>query len=269
MLPPQALASLGFPVAHIDDLSRLVEVDVAGRPGGAVSLAVGMASIFASLPGMGSLMAYWYQFALVFEALFILTTIDTGTRVARYLIQEMGGRYYAPLRRMTWWPGVILTSGVVVTAWGYLIGTGSIATIWPMFGAANQLLGTLALCIGTTVLIKMRKSQYMWVTAVPMAFVGAITLTGSYEMFWLFVRKAAGAGPGAVRFSLYLDAALVGMVALLGVIVLADSLRQWYGYVILKRPFTTSEVLVSGAGSAVRGNLTAHDGFRLPHNGCC
>ncbi|HEX3204130.1 MAG TPA: carbon starvation CstA family protein, partial [Nitrospiraceae bacterium] len=269
MLPPEALASLGFPVAQIDALSRLVEVDVAGRPGGAVSLAVGMASIFASLPGMGSLMAYWYQFALVFEALFILTTIDTGTRVARYLIQEMGGRYYAPLRNITWWPGVIVTSGAVVAAWGYLIGTGSISTIWPMFGAANQLLGMLALCIGTTVLIKMRKSHYMWVTAVPMAFVAAITLTGSYEMFWLFVRKAAGADSTAVQFSLYLDAALVGMVALLGMIVLADSLQQWYGYIILKRPFTTSEVLVSSAGSAVRGNLTAHDGIRLPHNGCC
>ena len=269
MLPPEALAALGFPVAHIDDLSRLVEVDVAGRPGGAVSLAVGMASIFASLPGMGSLMAYWYQFALVFEALFILTTIDTGTRVARYLIQEMGGRYYAPLRSMTWWPGVMLTSGVVVAAWGYLIGTGSISTIWPMFGAANQLLGTLALCIGTTVLIKMNKSHYLWVTSIPMAFVAAITLTGSYEMFQLFLSKGAAAGPGPLQFSLYLDAALVGLVALLGVVVLADSLRQWYGYIILKRPFTTSEVLASSAGSAVRGHLTAHDGIRFPHDGCC
>ncbi|MEP6887425.1 MAG: carbon starvation CstA family protein, partial [Nitrospirales bacterium] len=155
MLSADALAAMGFPTAKVEELSRLVEVDVAGRPGGAVSLAVGMASIFSALPGMGGLMAYWYQFALVFEALFILTTIDTGTRVARYLVQEMGGRYYVPLRNMTWWPGVVLSSGMVVGAWGYLIATGSISTIWPMFGAANQLLGTLALCIATTVLIKM------------------------------------------------------------------------------------------------------------------
>src|SRR5256886_14427112 len=114
-----------------------------GRPGGAVSLAVGMASIFAGLPGMAGLMAYWYQFALLFEALFILTTIDAGTRVARYLVQEIGGRAYGPLRRINWWPGVIASSAAVVGAWGYLIATGSISTIWPMFGAANQLLGML------------------------------------------------------------------------------------------------------------------------------
>ena len=268
MLSPDALAAMGYPIARVDELSRLVEVDVAGRPGGAVSLAVGMASIFAALPGMDGLMAYWYQFALVFEALFILTTIDTGTRVARYLIQELAGRHYQPLRDLTWWPGVISISGVVVGAWGYLIATGSISTIWPMFGAANQLLGTLALCIGTTVLIKMRKTAYLWITMIPMGFVGAITLTGAYEMFLLFVRKAASSG-SADALALYVDAVLVGAVAVLAVIVLADSARQWYGYVVLKRPFTTSEVVVSTGGSAVSGSLTADDGIRLPHSGCC
>jgi len=268
MLSPDALAAMGYPIARVDELSRLVEVDVAGRPGGAVSLAVGMASIFAALPGMDGLMAYWYQFALVFEALFILTTIDTGTRVARYLIQELAGRHYQPLRDLTWWPGVISISGVVVGAWGYLIATGSISTIWPMFGAANQLLGTLALCIGTTVLIKMRKTAYLWITMIPMGFVGAITLTGAYEMFLLFVRKAASSG-SADAVALYVDAVLVGAVAVLAVIVLADSARQWYGYVVLKRPFTTSEVVVSTGGSAVSGSLTADDGIRLPHSGCC
>jgi len=268
MLSPDALAAMGYPIARVDELSRLVEVDVAGRPGGAVSLAVGMASIFAALPGMDGLMAYWYQFALVFEALFILTTIDTGTRVARYLIQELAGRHYQPLRDLTWWPGVISISGVVVGAWGYLIATGSISTIWPMFGAANQLLGTLALCIGTTVLIKMRKTAYLWITMIPMGFVGAITLTGAYEMFLLFVRKAASSG-SADALALYVDAVLVGAVAVLAIVVLADSARQWYGYVVLKRPFTTSEVAVSTGGSAVSGSLTADDGIRLPHSGCC
>ena len=269
MLSPEALAGMGFPTAKVEELSRLVEVDVAGRPGGAVSLAVGMASIFSALPGMGGLMAYWYQFALVFEALFILTTIDTGTRVARYLIQEMGGRYYAPLRDMTWGPGVVVSSAMVVCAWGYLIATGSISTIWPMFGAANQLLGTLALCIATTVLIKMRKSHYVWVTIAPMAFVGVITLTGAYEMLIMFLAKASASGGTAQAIALYVDAALVGSVAVLAVIVLADSIRQWYGYVVLKQPFTSSEVIVISGGSAVRGRLTATDGFHLPPGGCC
>jgi carbon starvation protein len=273
-LSAETLASMGFAPARIAELSQLVEVDVAGRPGGAVSLAVGMASIFAALPGMAGWMAYWYQFALVFEALFILTTIDTGTRVARYLIQEMAGRVYVPFRRMNWWPGVLMSSGLVVGSWAYLIGTGSISTIWPMFGAANQLLGTLALCIGTTVLIKMWKSPYLWVTAAPMLLVGAITLTGSYEMLRMFLAQAATV-PAGQAVALYVDAVLVVVVALLGVIVLSDSLKQWYGYLILKRPFTSSEVVVMAGGGTAGRMQTAiqsqeeKNGFRLPHGGGC
>ena len=275
MLSSNALAAMGFPVSQVQELSRLVEVNVAGRPGGAVSLAVGMAAIFSALPGMAGLMAYWYQFALVFEALFILTTIDTGTRVGRYLIQEMGGRVYPPLRQMNWWPGVAVSSGLIVGAWGYLIGTGSISTLWPMFGAANQLLGTVALCIGTTVLIKMRKAQYVWITALPMLFVGTITLMGSYEMFGMFMTKASSLADGGLAFSLYLDAGLVAVVALLAVIVLGDSMVQWYGYLILKRPFTSSEVVVMAGGSS-SGRLRTtirHDEegrrMQLPGGGCC
>jgi len=275
LLSPDTLAGMGFPVSRVQELSQLVEADVVGRPGGAVSLAVGMASIFSALPGMAGLMAYWYQFALVFEALFILTTIDTGTRVGRYLIQEMGGRFYPPLRRMNWWPGVVMSSGLIVGAWGYLIGTGSISTLWPMFGAANQLLGTLALCIGTTVLIKMRKAQYLWITALPMLFLGAVTLIGSYEMFGMFVTKASSIADSGQAFALYLDAGLVAVVALLAVIVLGDSMMQWYGYVVLKRPFTSSEVVVmAGGGSPGRLQTTiCHDDERrrlqLPGGGCC
>jgi len=272
-LSSDALAAMGFPPLRIAELSRLVEVEVAGRPGGAVSLAVGMASIFSALPGMAGLMAYWYQFALLFEALFILTTIDTGTRVARYLIQEMAGRISPSFRQLNWLPGVLISSGVVVGGWASLIATGSISTIWPMFGAANQLLGTLALCIGTTVLIKMRKSQYLWITALPMVFVGFITLTGSYEMFRMFV-AAAGTFTDGEALALYLDAALVAIVAILGLVVLSDSARQWYGYLIQKRPFTSSEIVVmAGGGSAgnLHATVTQDDaGFRLPHGtGCC
>jgi carbon starvation protein len=273
-LSTDALTAMGFAPARVAELSQLVEVDVAGRPGGAVSLAVGMAAIFAALPGMAGLMAYWYQFALVFEALFILTTIDTGTRVARYLIQEMGGRVYPPLKQINWWPGVIASSAAVVGAWGYLISTGSISTIWPMFGAANQLLGTLALCIGTTVLIKMWKSSYIWVTAVPMVFVGLITLTGCYEMFGMFLAKAAKL-TGREALPLYLDALLVAVVAILGLIVLSDSMKQWYGYIVMKKPFTTSEVVVMAGGGSPGRMQTAitydeQNSFRMPQGGeCC
>lgn len=274
MLSTEAVAMLGFPVSQIQELSRLVEVDVSGRPGGAVSLAVGMASIFSALPGMAGLMAYWYQFALVFEALFILTTIDTGTRVGRYLIQEIGGRFYAPLGRMNWWPGVVVSSGLIVGSWGYLVGTGSISTLWPMFGAANQLLGTLALCIGTTVLIKMRKRQYLLITVLPMLFIGTVTLMGSYEMFDMFVSKANSMVDGAQGFALYLDAGLVAVVALLAVIVVGDSMRQWYGYLVLKRPFVSSEIVVMAGGSSPgRLQTTIRDDeknqLQIPGGGCC
>jgi carbon starvation protein len=168
---------------------------------------------------------------------------------------------------------VLITSGVVVGGWAGLIATGSISTIWPMFGAANQLLGTLALCIGTTVLIKMRKSRYLWITALPMVFVGVITLTGSYEMFRMFLAAATTATAGNA-VALYLDAALVMVVAVLGLVVLSDSIKQWYGYLIQKRPFTSSEIVVM-AGGGTPGNFRAtvtqeEDAFRLPNGtGCC
>ncbi len=264
-LSADALAAMGFPVSNIHTLSQLVETDVAGRPGGAVSLAVGMAWIFSALPGMAGLMAYWYQFALLFEALFILTTIDAGTRVARYVVQEMGGRLYAPLRNINWWPGVICSSACVVGAWGWLIGTGTIATIWPMFGAANQLLGTVALCIGTTLLIKMGKTRYLWVTAIPMVFVGIITLTACHELWWSFVANAQTATDTVGFVTMALNAALVGLVAVLACIVLTDSARHWYRYLVLKQPSTTTETVDGEDGADGSDN----GGLRLPAGKCC
>jgi carbon starvation protein len=254
-LSADALQALGYPIAHIQDLSHLVEQEIMGRPGGAVSLAVGMASIFSAFPGMAGLMAYWYQFALLFEALFILTTIDAGTRVARYLVQEMGAKFYPRLHDLNWKPGAILAGLAVVGSWGYLLGTGTVSTIWPMFGAANQLLGMLALCVATTVLIKMGKAQYLWTTAVPMVFVGCITLAGAYELFIRFARQAMDAA-GMTGMPYFLDAALVAVVALLALTVLVDSVRAWYGFLIQKKPFTSSEV------------VTEH-GINIPSGPCC
>jgi carbon starvation protein len=241
-LPAEHLAAMGYAPVEVGELSQMVETNVQGRPGGAVSLAVGMATIFASIPGLRSLIAYWYQFALLFEALFILTTIDAGTRVARYLIQEMGGVVSSRFADLNWTPAALLSSGLVVAAWGYLIANGTIATIWPMFGAANQLLGTLALCVGTTLLIKMGKPRYIWITVVPMLFVGTITLTASWQLFGLFSAKAAVATAANEAFNFRLDAALVALVAVLAVVILADSARQWYGYLVQKRPYRSTEI---------------------------
>lgn len=242
-LPFDKLAELGFPVSRISELSQAVGTDVAGRPGGAVSLAVGMASIFSSLPGMSALMPYWYNFALMFEALFILTTVDTGTRVARFILQELGSYAYKPLGKTDWMPGTIFTSFLVVGAWGYLIYSGSISTIWPMFGVANQLLAAIAFCVGTTIIIKMNKLKYAWTTFLPMLFMFTTTLTASYKLFWLFMAKAGSAASPADAFTFKLDAALVAIMAVLAVIALLDSVYKWYGYIMGKREIITSEVV--------------------------
>jgi carbon starvation protein len=230
MLGADALTALGFAPERIKELSQMVGTDVANRPGGAVSLAVGMASVFSALPGMKHLMAYWYNFALMFEALFILTTVDTGTRVARFIVQEMGGAVYAPLKRHAWLPGTLVASLLVVGAWGVLIYTGSIATIWPMFGVANQLLAALALSIGTTVLIKMGKAKYTPITVIPMAFMFVITLTASYKLVLRFWQTAAQQPAESLTYRL--DAILVAVMALLAVVILGDSLTKWYRFLV-------------------------------------
>jgi carbon starvation protein len=170
-------------------------------------------------------MAYWYNFALMFEALFILTAVDAGTRVARFLLQEMGGRAYKPLGRNAWLPGTLLTSFLVVAAWGGLIYSGSISTIWPMFGVANQLLAAVALAVGTTFLIKLGKARYTPITIVPMLFMFTTTLTASCQLIGRFWRQAAAEPGSALAFRL--DAVLVGAMACLAIVVLIDSLVKW------------------------------------------
>lgn len=174
------LHSMGFTESNITQLSAEVGEKIVGRTGGAVSLGVGMAYIFSSIPGMKSLMSYWYHFAIMFEALFILTTIDAGTRIGRFLLQEALGKIYTPFQKTNWLPGNLLTSGIIVFAWGYFIYTGSVSTIWPMFGTANQLLATLALVIGTSFIINRGRAKYAWVTILPMTFVGITTLTAGF-----------------------------------------------------------------------------------------
>lgn len=224
-----AITTLGFPVDKITELSKTVGTDVSGRPGGAVSLAVGMASILSNIPGMKGLMPYWYNFALMFEALFILTTVDTGTRVARFLLQELGSYVYKPLSKTGWLPGNIITSFMVVGAWGYLIYSGNISTIWPMFGVANQLLAAIALSVGTTFIIKSGKIKYAWVTFIPMVFMFFTTLTASWKLIGMFLEKASKALSHTESLTFKIDASLVAIMTALAVIVLMDIIYKWYG----------------------------------------
>jgi carbon starvation protein len=174
-------ARLGVKVDDLPRLSAAADEVVAARTGGAVSLAVGMARVFSNLPGMSGLLSYWYHFAIMFEALFILTTIDTGTRVGRFILQEMLARSRRrPLQRLgdpASLPAAALSTGIVVVGWAWLISSGSIATIWPMFGIANQLLAAVALVVGTTIILKEgRRRRYALVTGLPLLFVGSTTL---------------------------------------------------------------------------------------------
>jgi carbon starvation protein len=232
----EALASLGFPVERITELSQMVQTDVAGRPGGAVSLAVGMASIFSAIPGMTGLMPYWYNFALMFEALFILTTVDAGTRVARFLIQELGGRIYRPLAKSGWLPGNIGSSFLVVSAWGYLIYSGNISSIWPMFGVANQLLAAVAFGVGTMVIVNSGKRKYAWVTFIPMVFMLVTTLTASYQLIALFRDKAARTLSNADALTFTIDAYLVLFMAVLATVVFIDMGWKFYRHLSGKVP---------------------------------
>jgi carbon starvation protein len=222
---PAIFSHLGLSTVNLDMFSREVGEKLAGRTGGAVSLAIGMAQIFRGLPGMARLMGYWYHYAIMFEALFILTTIDTGTRVARYVLQELMGKVHKPFGNSSWLPGNLITSFVVVLGWGYLIYTGNISTIWPLFGTGNQLLATIALAVTTTFLINMGKQKYAWITAIPMCFVGVTTLTAGVlsirNIFWPLTSK-----PGQV-FTGYLDTVLMCIFIAGVILVVFDAVRRW------------------------------------------
>ncbi|OLD26562.1 MAG: carbon starvation protein A [Acidobacteria bacterium 13_1_40CM_3_55_6] len=203
------------------------EKNLRGRTGGAVTLALGIAKIFDSIPGFRGLMKYWYHFAIMFEALFILTTIDTGTRVARFLLGEFGGRFYRKLGEPNWHPGAVVTTALVVTAWAAFIWSGSISTIWPMFGIANQLLAAVALCVASTIVINAGNAKYSWVTIIPLSFVASTTLVAGYQsirdIFWPLTQKTETALQG------YIDTSLTALIMTAAVIILVDSVRKWIG----------------------------------------
>jgi carbon starvation protein len=222
------LAEFGEP-HELGAFEKGVGEQLQGRSGGAVSLAVGIAKIFSGLPGFSALMSFWYHFAIMFEALFILTTIDTGTRIARFIVQELGGRLHPKLGRQDWVPGAVISTGLVVVCWSYFIWTGSIDTIWPMFGIANQLLAAIALSVATTVMINAGRGRYAWATLVPMAFVMTTTLTAAWQL--VFDEKAGFLArfrdPKMDSFkwglNIFLTAVMVGCL----LVIVADSVRRW------------------------------------------
>jgi len=223
---PKVYQTLGMTPVNLPELAKQVGEQVQGRPGGAVSLAVGMAYIFSSVPIMKGMMAYWYHFAIMFEAVFILTAVDTGTRVGRYMLQEMLGKVVPRLGEHTWKPGIAITSFIFTSAWGYLVYTGDITTIWPLFGMSNQLLATSGLIIGTTMLIRMGKAKYAWVTAVPGIFMIPVTMAAGY----LNITK------NYLPKGLTLLAVLSVILMVLMAIVFLSAFRKWYELLRVREP---------------------------------
>lgn len=259
--PEAAAATIsgwGYPLAGstMTGLAHAVgEQTLLNRAGGAPSLAVGMAQIFSSTIGGDRLLSIWYHFAIMFEALFILTVLDAGTRVGRFMIQELGGRVWKPMGRLNWMPGILLSSALIVGAWGYFLyqgvidPLGGINSLWPLFGISNQLLAAVALVVATTVLLKMGRLKWIWVTLLPMAWLVIITMTASYQKIFspnarigflaqanaMAAQLAAGkilaakvADTQRLIFNLRLDAAVTAVLAAMILVLLVETLVQWY-----------------------------------------
>ncbi len=233
-VPAEKFAALGLTPVNLQALSQAVGENVAGRPGGAVSLAVGFAQIFSGMPGLQNLMSYFYHFMILFEALFILTTIDAGTRVGRFLVQEFGGRFWKPFENQNWLPGTLVSTGLVVCLWAYFIWTGSVSTIWPMFGTANQLLAAVALAVGTSAIINTGKAKYAWVTFIPMLFVSVTTLTACWLNILNNFLPLAEAHPEKA-FQAYLNVAVTIIIMVCAALILWESFKRWYLILVLKK----------------------------------
>lgn len=245
------ISNWGFPVTapQMQALALAVgEQTLFNRTGGAPAFAVGMAHIFSQTLGGDRVMAIWYHFAVMFEALFILTILDAGTRVARFMIQDALGHIYKPLGRTSWYPSILLTSALVVAAWGYFLWQGvkdplgGINSLWPLFGIANQLLAAVALCVATTIIIKLHRVRYAAVTLVPLVWLVAVTFTASWHKIFdpnprvgfLSQARVLATGPASpatarLIFNNRLDAAVTGILIVMVTLVLIESVRQWLG----------------------------------------
>jgi carbon starvation protein len=264
------------------------EQTLLNRAGGAPSLAVGMAQIFSNTIGGERLLSIWYHFAIMFEALFILTVLDAGTRVGRFMVQELGGHIWKPFARTSWMPGVLLSSAIIVGLWGYFLyqgvvdPLGGINSLWPLFGIANQLLATVALVVATTILLKMGRLKWIWVTLVPMVWLVVITMTASYQKIFdpsprigflsnaniLTAQIAAGKIAAAkivetqhLIFNQRLDATVTAILALMVVALLVEAVIQWYSLLSHRReavlhetPYIATQWPPDFTGTAAHGD---------------
>lgn len=213
----EAFSKLGMTVQNLPMLEAEVQETLTARPGGSVSLAVGMAYIFSRIPWMENLMAYWYHFAIMFEAVFILSAVDAGTRVGRFFLQEMFAKVYPKFGDKHWIPGLVITSVLFTGSWGYLVYSGDISNIWPLFGICNQLLASVTLLIGTTMLMRMNKVKYAWMTGVPGLFMTVITM---WAGVWLVMNQYLPNGKMLLAF-------LSALVMVLMAVVIVGTLRRW------------------------------------------
>jgi carbon starvation protein len=250
--------------------TEMGEQSLLSRTGGAPSLAVGMAQLFSKALSGGGALALWYHFAIMFEALFILTTLDAGTRVGRFMLQDLGKHIWEPFGRVSWYPAVVLSSGIFVMMWGYFLyqgvvdPLGGINSLWPLFGISNQLLATVALCVGTTIIIKMGKQRYAFVTMLPLAWLAIVTMSAGWAKIFSADPKlgflahaqlvsgqiASGTLPAAIKsigdahrliFNDYLDAAVAGFFMVSVIVILADSIREWAACLQGRKPVVSTE----------------------------
>ena len=273
----QTITAWGFPVTvggHGDAGERRRRAHAVRAHRRRASLALGMAHIFAASGGGRAILGFWYHFAIMFEALFILTIIDAGTRVGRFMLQDLLGHVWKPLGRTSWMPGVIVTSAAIVLAWGYFLyqgvrdPLGGINSLWPLFGIANQLLAAVALCVATTILIKMHGARYIWITALPLVWLVTVTYTAAWQKIFSPVpaigflaqaeklQRALETGAVAASkinevraliFNARLDAVVCGVFLVLVTTILLDSIRVWVGILrgtrdsrVVEAPFVLS-----------------------------
>jgi carbon starvation protein len=270
----QVINNWGFVVSptELTTLAAKVhESSLLSRTGGAPSLAVGMANIFAKVLGGDGSMALWYHFAIMFEALFILTTLDAGTRVGRFMLQDLGKHIWKPFGRTNWYPAVLMSSAIVVGAWGYFLyqgvtdPLGGVNLLWPIFGISNQLLAAIALCVGTTVIVKMGKAKYSFVTLIPLAWLTIVALTAGWQKVFsedikvgflshassMAATVAGGGLPAGAKtasdaarmiFNDRLDAAVVAVFMIAVIVILVDSARVWYGVISGTKAAVSTEI---------------------------
>ncbi|MCM3035542.1 carbon starvation protein CstA [Bacillus pumilus] len=219
---PEVFRTLGMSVENLPQLSKEIGLDLEGRTGGAVTLAVGMAYIFTGIPFFGHLASYFFQFVIMFEAVFILTAIDAGTRVARYLIQDFFGEAYKPLKRNDWVPGSVFASALACFMWGYLLYSGDIGSIWALFGVSNQLMASVGLIIGATVVLKIAdKRRYMLTCLIPLAY---LYVTVNYAGYWMVANVYLN--PEASGYSV-LNAVLSIIMLILGFVIIVFAIKKW------------------------------------------